>query len=125
MTPLLQVEDLKTRFFMRDGVIRAVDGVSFSMAAGETLALVGESGCGKTVTALSILRLVPEPPGRIDPASRIAYQGRNLVGLSAEEPRRVRGGEIAMVFQEPSTSLNPVLTVGSQIAETVLAHRDV
>jgi oligopeptide/dipeptide ABC transporter ATP-binding protein len=125
VTALLSIRNLTTTFSGPRGIARAVDDVSLDLAAGETLALVGESGCGKTVTALSILRLVPEPPGRIDPASRIEYRGRNLVDLPAEELRRVRGGEIGMVFQEPSTSLNPVLTVGSQIAETVLAHRDV
>src|SRR6185436_16262310 len=125
MTALLSVRHLTTTFNTSRGVARAVDDVSFDLAAGETLALVGESGCGKTVTAFSLLRLIAEPPGRIDPASRIEYQGRNLLTLTAPELRQVRGAEMAMVFQEPTTSLNPVLTVGSQIAETVRAHRDV
>jgi oligopeptide/dipeptide ABC transporter ATP-binding protein len=125
MTTLLSVRHLTTTFSTSRGLARAADDVSFDLAAGETLALVGESGCGKTVTALSLLRLIPEPPGHIDPASRIEYQGRNLLSLSAPELRQVRGAEMAMVFQEPTTSLNPVLTVGSQIAETVRAHRDV
>jgi oligopeptide/dipeptide ABC transporter ATP-binding protein len=122
---LLSVRNLTTTFSTSRGVARAVDDVSFDLAAGETLAIVGESGSGKTVTSLSLLRLVPEPPGRIDPASRIDYQGRNILSMPPEELRRTRGGEIGMVFQEPSTSLNPVLTVGSQIAETVRAHRQV
>ncbi|MEE8116180.1 MAG: ABC transporter ATP-binding protein [Gemmatimonadales bacterium] len=119
---LLAVRDLTTTFETADGVARAVDGVSFDLAEGETLALVGESGSGKTVTALSILRLIPEPAGRIAPGSRIEFAGRDLMSLSPRELREVRGAEIAMIFQEPMTSLNPVLTVGMQIAETVLAH---
>ena len=122
MTMLLAVRDLTTTFETADGVARAVDGVSFDLAEGETLALVGESGSGKTVTALSILRLIPEPAGRIAPGSRIEFAGRDLLSLSPRELREVRGAEIAMIFQEPMTSLNPVLTVGTQIAETVLAH---
>ena len=125
MSMLLSVRNLTTTFSTPRGVARAVDDVSFDLAAGETLAIVGESGSGKTVTSLSLLRLVPEPPGRIDPASRIDYQGRNILSMAPEELRRTRGGEIGMVFQEPSTSLNPVLSVGSQIAETVRAHRQV
>ncbi len=124
MTALLTVRRLTTTFSTPRGNARAVDDVSFDLAAGETLAIVGESGSGKTVTALSILKLVAAP-GRIAPESRIEYQGRDILTLPAEELRRVRGGEIGMVFQEPSTSLNPVLTVGYQIAETVSAHRDV
>ena len=122
MTMLLAVRDLTTTFETADGIARAVDGVSFDLAEGETLALVGESGSGKTVTALSILRLIPEPAGRIAPGSRIEFAGRDLLSLSPRELREVRGAEIAMIFQEPMTSLNPVLTVGTQIAETVLAH---
>jgi oligopeptide/dipeptide ABC transporter ATP-binding protein len=125
MTALLSVRHLTTAFDTPRGPARAVDDVSFDLAPGETLALVGESGCGKTVTALSILRLINQPPGRVDPASRIEYDGRDLLTLSDEELRRVRGGQIGMVFQEPTTSLNPVLTVGTQIAETVRAHRNV
>src|SRR5262245_42450131 len=120
--PLLDVEDLRTWFFTRDGIVRAVDGVSFSVRTGETVAMVGESGCGKSVTSLSILRLVASPPGRTI-AGRIAFEGRNLLALPEEEMRRVRGNEISMIFQEPMTSLNPVLTIGRQIAETLTVHR--
>jgi peptide/nickel transport system ATP-binding protein len=119
--PLLEVEDLKTHFFTRDGVVRAVDGVSFAIAPGETLALVGESGCGKSVTSLSIMRLIASP-GRVAGGS-IRFQGRDLLGLTEAEMRKVRGNEISMIFQEPMTSLNPVLTVGRQIAETLVLHR--
>src|SRR4051812_48891692 len=122
MTPLLQVEDLKTSFFMRDGVIRAVDGVSFSLAAGETLAIVGESGCGKSVTSLSILRLIASPPGRIV-GGRLLFEGRDLLALSEDQMRAIRGDAIAMIFQEPMSSLNPALTVGWQIAESLVLHR--
>jgi peptide/nickel transport system ATP-binding protein len=121
-TPLLQVEDLKTSFFMRDGVIRAVDGVSFSLAAGETLAIVGESGCGKSVTSLSILRLIASPPGRIV-GGRLLFEGRDLLALSEDQMRAIRGDAIAMIFQEPMSSLNPALTVGWQIAESLVLHR--
>jgi peptide/nickel transport system ATP-binding protein len=120
--PLLAVEDLRTHFFTRDGVVRAVDGVSCAIAAGETLAVVGESGCGKSVTALSILRLVPSPPGRIV-SGRIRFAGRDLLALSDAEMRAIRGNEISMIFQEPMTSLNPVLTVARQIGETLMLHQ--
>jgi len=120
--PLLEVEGLKTHFFTRDGVVRAVDGVSFSIQPGETLALVGESGCGKSVTSLSILRLIASPPGRTV-AGAIRFNGRDLLGLSERAMRKVRGNEISMIFQEPMTSLNPVLTVGRQIAEALVLHR--
>ena len=120
--PLLEVDGLKTHFFTRDGVVRAVDGVSFSVQPGETLALVGESGCGKSVTSLSILRLIASPPGRTV-AGRIRFNGRDLLRLSEPEMRQVRGDEISMIFQEPMTSLNPVLTVGRQIAEALVLHR--
>jgi peptide/nickel transport system ATP-binding protein len=120
--PLLRVENLKTHFHTRDGVIRAVDGVSFEVNAGETLAIVGESGCGKSVTAMSILRLLPMPPARIA-AGRIEFDGRNLLDLAEPEMRKVRGNAISMIFQEPMTSLNPVLTVGRQIAEALVLHR--
>jgi peptide/nickel transport system ATP-binding protein len=113
---------LKTWFFARDGVVRAVDGVSFSVHPGETVAMVGESGCGKSVTSLSILRLIASPPGRTV-AGRIAFEGRDLLALREGEMRKVRGNEISMIFQEPMTSLNPVLTIGRQIAETLIAHR--
>ncbi|HET6201364.1 MAG TPA: ABC transporter ATP-binding protein [Planctomycetota bacterium] len=118
---LLQVEDLRTHFFTEEGVAPAVDGVSFDLDEREVLGLVGESGCGKSVTALSILRLVPAP-GRIV-GGRVVFRGRNLLPISEEEMRRLRGASIAMVFQEPSTSLNPVLTVGSQVAEVLTLHR--
>ncbi|MGH7059803.1 MAG: ABC transporter ATP-binding protein [Stellaceae bacterium] len=120
--PLLEVVGLETAFFTRDGVVRAVDGISFTVLPGEVLAIVGESGCGKTVTALSILRLVPVPLGRIV-AGSIRFAGRNLLDLSEAEMRAVRGNEISMIFQEPMTSLNPVLTIGRQIAETLVLHR--
>jgi peptide/nickel transport system ATP-binding protein len=122
VSSLLEVENLKTHFFTRDGVVRAVDGVSFSIQPGETLALVGESGCGKSVTSLSILRLIASPPGRIV-AGRLLFQNRNLLDLDEAAMRDIRGNEIAMVFQEPMTSLNPVLTIGRQIAEALVLHR--
>ncbi len=120
--PLLEVEGLKTHFFTRDGVVRAVDGVSFSVHAGETLAIVGESGCGKSVTSLSILRLIASPPGRTV-AGSIRFEGRELLALPEPDMRKVRGNEISMIFQEPMTSLNPVLTIGRQIAEALVLHR--
>ena len=119
--PLLEVEDLTTHFFNEDGVIRAVDGLSLSLHPQETLGIVGESGCGKTVTALSILRLLPTH-GRIV-GGRILFAGTDLVCLSERQMRAVRGNRIAMIFQEPMTSLNPVLTVGHQIAESVRIHK--
>ncbi|WP_408608464.1 ABC transporter ATP-binding protein [Elioraea thermophila] len=118
---LLEVEDLRTHFRTPDGVVRAVDGVSFHIAAGETLAVVGESGCGKSVTSMSILRLIPEPPGKV--TGRIMFRGRDLLSLSEREMRQIRGNEISMIFQEPMTSLNPVLTVGRQIRETLKLHQ--
>ena len=122
LRPLLEVADLKTWFFTRDGIVRAVDGVSFHVMPGETLAIVGESGCGKSVTALSILRLIPSPPGRIV-SGTIGFAGRDLRGLSEAEMRDVRGNEISMIFQEPMTSLNPVLNIGRQISETLTLHQ--
>ena len=118
---LLEVENLQTHFGTLDGVVRAVDGLSFHVDAGETLAIVGESGCGKSVTSMSILRLIQEPPGKI--AGRIMFEGRDLLALSEVEMRAIRGKEISMIFQEPMTSLNPVLTVGKQIGETVQLHQ--
>jgi len=120
--PLLEVDDLKTYFFTRDGVVRAVDGVSFSVERGETLAIVGESGCGKSVTSLSILRLIASPPGRTV-AGRVLFEGHDLLELPDPEMRRIRGNAISMIFQEPMTSLNPVLTIGRQIAEVLMLHR--
>src|SRR5437773_2042875 len=119
--PLLELRELKTHFFTDDGVVRAVDGVSYALAPGETLAVVGESGSGKSVTALSILRLVPSPPGRIVGGS-IRFRGRELLSLSEPEMRGIRGKEIAMIFQEPMTSLNPVYTCGEQIMEVLEVH---
>ena len=121
MTPLLDVRHLSTQFTTRSGVLRAVDDVSWDVRPGETVALVGESGCGKSVSALSIMRLVAEPAGRIV-GGEVWFKGRDLLRLSEEEMRRVRGREIAMVFQEPMTSLNPVLTVGRQLTEGVEIH---
>jgi peptide/nickel transport system ATP-binding protein len=117
---LLEIENLQTHFRTPDGVNRAVDGVSFQVNEGETLAVVGESGCGKSVTAMSILRLIPEPPGKI--AGAIRFQGRDLLQLSDREMRDIRGNAISMVFQEPMTSLNPVLTIGRQLGETLRLH---
>ena len=119
--PLLEVRDLRTYFRTDAGVARAVDGVSFAVGAGETVGIVGESGCGKSVTALSILRLV-QPPGRIEPGSSIRFEGRDLVTLPERDMRRVRGNRIAMVFQEPMSALNPVFTVGDQVAEVARVH---
>ena len=121
MSPLLEVRDLQTHFFTSDGVVRAVDGVSFDLSPGETLGIVGESGCGKSVTALSILRLIAPETGRIVGGS-IRFGGRELTTLSNEEMRELRGHKIAMIFQEPMTSLNPVLSIGTQISESVVRH---
>ncbi len=120
--PLLEIENLRTWFYTRDGIVRAVDGVSLHVCEGETLAVVGESGCGKSITALSVLRLLPTPPARTV-SGRITFQGRDLLALSEPEMRRIRGNEISMIFQEPMTSLNPVLTIGRQIGEAVAIHQ--
>jgi peptide/nickel transport system ATP-binding protein len=120
---VLSVQDLRTQFFTRDGVVRAVDGVSFDLKRGETLCIVGESGCGKSVTALSILGLIPKSAGRIVGGS-VRFEGTELTALSEREMRRIRGNRISMIFQEPMTSLNPVLTVGDQIAETLRIHQN-
>jgi len=122
--PLLVVEELRTVFDLRHGEVKAVDGVSFAVMAHETLAIVGESGCGKSITALSLMRLVPDPPGRIA-SGRVMLEGRDLLALDEEAMRAVRGKDVAMIFQEPMTSLNPVLTIGSQIAEVALLHENV
>jgi peptide/nickel transport system ATP-binding protein len=119
--PLLRVQDLRTYFHVRGAVARAVDGVSFDIRPGETVGMVGESGCGKSVTALSLLRLV-DPPGRIEPGSSIEFEGRNLLTLDEEGIRQLRGNRIAMVFQEPMTALNPVFTIGDQVAEVARVH---
>ncbi|MCI0343127.1 MAG: ABC transporter ATP-binding protein [Planctomycetales bacterium] len=119
---LLEIRDLRTYFHTEDGVAKAVDGVSYKIHRGETLGVVGESGCGKSVTALSVLRLVPDPPGKIV-GGEILFGGRNLLTLSEPEMRRIRGNEISMIFQEPMTSLNPVFTVGYQIMEAIVLHQ--
>ncbi|RME27521.1 MAG: ABC transporter ATP-binding protein [Deltaproteobacteria bacterium] len=121
---LLEVKDLKTWFYTDDGVLRSVDGVSFEIDRGETLGVVGESGCGKSVTAMSILRLIPQPPGRIV-GGQILFEGRDLVTLPIKELRKVRGNDISVIFQEPMTSLNPVYTVGDQTMEAILLHQSV
>ena len=112
--PLIDIRDLHTQFFTDDGLARAVDGVSYSLQRGETVGVVGESGCGKSVTALSVLRLIPNPPGRIV-AGEILFEGNNLLDLSQAEMRRIRGNDISMIFQEPMTSLNPSLRLGTKL----------
>jgi oligopeptide/dipeptide ABC transporter ATP-binding protein len=121
---LLEVRDLHTSFQTRDGTVRAVDGVSFQVEEGETIALAGESGCGKSVTALSLMRLLPSPPARIGPGE-ILFDGRDVLKLRPEEMRRIRGNQMAMIFQDPMTSLNPVLAIGRQIAESIEVHQGV
>lgn len=120
--PLLEVSSLTTHFFTEEGVVRAVENVSFEIYPGEILSLVGESGCGKSVTGLSILRLIPSPPGRIV-SGEILFEGRNLLQLEEKEMEHVRGNEISMIFQEPMTSLNPVFTIGDQIMEAITLHQ--
>src|SRR5918995_4694430 len=119
---LLDLRDLKTSFFTSDGVAKAVDGVSYQLHRRESLGVVGESGCGKSVTAVSILRLVPDPPGRTV-GGEIIFEGTNLLKLTRAEMRRIRGNEISMIFQEPMTSLNPVFTIGNQISEAIILHQ--
>ena len=121
MAALLEIDRLKTQFFTSAGIVKAVDGVSYTVDEGETVAVVGESGCGKSVTAMSILRLIPWPPGKIVDGA-IHFNGRDLLQLSEDEMRNVRGKDISMIFQEPMTSLNPVLTIGLQLTETMLTH---
>jgi oligopeptide transport system ATP-binding protein len=123
MAALLQVKDLKTQFFTQDGVVNAVNGVSFDLYEEETLGIVGESGSGKSVTALSILGLIPMPPGKIT-GGEVLFKGQNLVGMPEEQMRHIRGKEIAMIFQDPMTSLNPVLTISRQIGESLQLHMD-
>src|ERR1051326_4834374 len=120
--PLREVKELHTEFRTGAGIVRAVDGISYTVDPGEIVAIVGESGSGKSVGALSVLRLIPNPPGRIT-AGEVIFDGRNLLDLSEEEMRQVRGADIGMIFQEPMTSLNPVLTIGRQITETLEQHR--
>lgn len=122
--PILAVKDLAVHFYMGARIIPAVDGVSFSVARGETLGLVGESGCGKSVTALSIMRLLPSPPARIE-RGQIWFKGENLLDKTEEGMRRIRGNDISMIFQEPMTSLNPVFTIGYQLAEVIIQHQNV
>ena len=122
MAELIQVKDLRTSFFTPEGEVKAVDGVSFEIAEGRTLGLVGESGCGKSITALSIMRLVPSPPGKIV-GGEIFYRGRDLLKLDKESMRKIRGNDISMIFQEPMTSLNPVFTIGDQIGEAIRLHQ--
>ncbi len=121
MTHLLEVRDLTTRFYTKDGIVHAVNGISFTLDEGESMALVGESGSGKSVTALSLMRLVPSPPGVIE-AGQVLLRGQDLLQLSERQMREVRGGEIAMIFQDPMTSLNPVLTIGRQLTESITLH---
>src|ERR1051325_5579380 len=122
MAALLEVRNLQTSFFTPEGEVRAIDGVSFEIGEGKTLGLVGESGCGKSVTSLSIMRLIQSPPGKIV-GGEIIYRGRDLLKLNNEEMRKIRGNKISMIFQEPMTSLNPVFTVGNQIGEAIRLHQ--
>ncbi|NTU79657.1 MAG: ABC transporter ATP-binding protein, partial [Chloroflexales bacterium] len=121
MAPLLEVRNLETHFHTQDGVVKAVDGVSFHVERGETLGIVGESGCGKSVTSLSVMRLIPSPPGKIA-GGQILFDGEDLLRMSDEEMRHIRGNRIAMIFQDPMTSLNPVLSIGRQITESLELH---
>ena len=122
MAPLLEVKDLKTYFHTAEGLVKAVDGISYQLEEGETLGLVGESGCGKSVSALSVMRLIPDPPGKIA-GGEVLFEGRNLLRIDMAEMRRVRGAKIAMVFQEPMSSLNPVLTIERQLTEALQLHK--
>jgi oligopeptide transport system ATP-binding protein len=122
VTSLLEVQNLTTRFQTMDGTVHAVNGISYNLEQGQTLGIVGESGCGKSVSALSVMGLIPKPPGKIT-AGQVLYRGQDLLSLREEEMERVRGNEIAMVFQDPMTSLNPVLTVGRQIGEALVVHQ--
>jgi oligopeptide/dipeptide ABC transporter ATP-binding protein len=121
--PVLSIRDLKTYFYTQEGVSRAVDGVSYNVIRGETLGVVGESGCGKSVTALSILRLIPSPPGKIV-SGEIIFEGQNLLDLPLGKMREIRGNKISMIFQEPLTSLNPVFTIGSQLSKVFILHQN-
>jgi oligopeptide/dipeptide ABC transporter ATP-binding protein len=124
VTKLLEIKDLKTQFFTSAGVVQAVDGITYDVAPGETVAVVGESGCGKSVSAMSILRLIPNPPGKIVGGS-IVFDGKDLLTLSEEEMRHIRGRDIGMIFQEPMTSLNPVLSIERQLTETLEEHLEI
>jgi oligopeptide transport system ATP-binding protein len=121
MPPLLQVKDLRTYFYTEEGLVKAVDGVTYDVQEGETLALVGESGCGKSISALSLLKLIPIPPGRIV-SGEVLFEGDDLLKLDEDDIRKIRGNRISMVFQEPMTSLNPVLTIGKQMTEALELH---
>ena len=121
MAPLLQVKDLRTQFFTQDGIVHAVNGVSFEVSEGETLGIVGESGCGKSVSMLSIMRLIPQPPGKIV-GGQVLFEGTDMLQLDEDSVRQIRGNKIAMIFQDPMTSLNPVLTIGKQISEAIILH---
>jgi oligopeptide transport system ATP-binding protein len=121
MSPLLQVRDLRTQFFTQDGVVNAVNGISFTLEEGETLGVVGESGCGKSVSMLSMIRLIPQPPGKIVGGEAL-FQGEDLLKLDDQQIRSVRGNKIAMIFQDPMTSLNPVLTINQQVSEALMLH---
>ena len=123
MPTLMKVSGLATQFFTEDGIVKAVDGIEYDLEEGETLGLVGESGCGKSVSALSVLRLIPNPPGRIV-GGEVMFEGQDLLKLSEEDMRHIRGNRISMVFQEPMTSLNPILTIGRQITEPLELHMD-
>ena len=123
VSTLLDVQNLVTRFYTEDGTVYAVNDVSFSLDSGESMAIVGESACGKSVSMLSILRLIPTPPGRIE-AGKVFFKGRDLFSLSQSQMRDIRGSEIALILQDPMTSLNPVLTIGTQIAEPLVEHKD-
>ena len=122
MATLLEVKNLKTYFYTFEGVVKAVDGVTYEVEEGETLGLVGESGCGKSVSALSVMRLIPDPPGKTI-EGEIIFDGQDILKLDMDEMRTIRGAKIAMVFQEPMTSLNPVLTVEKQLSETLQLHK--
>lgn len=122
MKNLLEVKNLRTHFYTEDGVVPAVDGVDFSLRSGQTLGVVGESGCGKSITSMSIMRLIPNPPGKIVDGE-ILFDDKDIVKLSEAEMRKIRGNDIAMIFQEPMTSLNPVFTIGSQIIEAIMLHQ--
>jgi oligopeptide transport system ATP-binding protein len=121
MGSLLEVKGLETRFFTQDGIVKAVNGISYHLDEGETLAIVGESGCGKSVGVLSLLRLIPQPPGKVT-GGEVLFQGKDLLKMTDEEIRQVRGNRIAMIFQDPMTSLNPVLTIGFQVSEALRLH---
>jgi oligopeptide transport system ATP-binding protein len=123
MGKLLEVKNLRTQFFTQDGVVNAVNGISYTLDEGETLGIVGESGCGKSVGVMSLIRLIPMPPGRVVDGE-VWFEGRDLLKLDDEEIRQVRGNRIAMIFQDPMTSLNPVLTIGRQISEALELHMD-